>query len=66
MIIAICKNDHYFIRKDVYTGSETHQEGLQMELAPILYNIGNNVIIILGFIMSINYRGTTLTSGWEE
>ena len=36
---------HYH-RKDVYTGADYCKEGLQIELASILYNIGIGVLLL--------------------
>ena len=44
-----------FIRKDAFTGSEYKQDGLQIEMTSILYNIGAIYVILklnilLGYI----------------
>ena len=35
-----------FIRKDAFTGSEYKQDGLQIEMTSILYNIGAIYVIL--------------------
>ena len=48
----------------MYTGAETQKEGLQVELAPILYNIGIIHFTYTFYLLVLITRGIAFTS-WE-